>query len=259
MSEDTLIPDVLETYEVYYQKPAQIDNRTQFYAADEELTLESMKESHVFLRTVEAIDKDDAYIRMQGEYWSPNGEAQAQLDQLGLEHTSMSIGDVLVEVKSRQAWQCDRYGWKEVPPGARPSVSHKKPEAVLLGACWPIQPDQRDQEIANKRLEAFNRIPGMRVGDFCIMPDGAYERFSYDWGDAIQTCTEGSFYLGLDHSSGCGYASMSGGLNPCIEKTRIEEMPEVRDGTFWFFHHDIQGAHRSVQMKMPCRVFRVMP
>ena len=34
---------------------------------------------------------------MQGENWSPNGEARPLIAQLDLSHTSMSIGDVAVD------------------------------------------------------------------------------------------------------------------------------------------------------------------
>jgi hypothetical protein len=33
---------------------------------------------------------------MQGEVWSPNGEARGLIEAKGLLHTSMSVGDVVV-------------------------------------------------------------------------------------------------------------------------------------------------------------------
>jgi hypothetical protein len=38
---------------------------------------------------------------MQGEIWSPNGEARALIKSKGLEHTSMSVGDVIVDENGR--------------------------------------------------------------------------------------------------------------------------------------------------------------
>lgn len=32
---------------------------------------------------------------MQGENWSPNGEAKELIRPLGLKHTSMSVGDII--------------------------------------------------------------------------------------------------------------------------------------------------------------------
>lgn len=51
--------------------------------------------THVFLKEIEAADKNAAFSAMQAEVWSPRGEAQALLEAKGLTHTSMSVGDVL--------------------------------------------------------------------------------------------------------------------------------------------------------------------
>jgi hypothetical protein len=37
------------------------------------------------------------YHQMQGEIWSPNGEARELIKSKGLQHTSMSVGDVIVD------------------------------------------------------------------------------------------------------------------------------------------------------------------
>jgi hypothetical protein len=58
------------------------------------LTLRGLKSSHVFVREVEAMTLNGAVWNMQGEVWSPNGEARPLIECLGLGHTSMSIGDV---------------------------------------------------------------------------------------------------------------------------------------------------------------------
>jgi hypothetical protein len=36
---------------------------------------------------------DEVWQKLQGEFWSPNGEARTMLRALGLKHTSMSVGD----------------------------------------------------------------------------------------------------------------------------------------------------------------------
>jgi len=41
---------------------------------------------------------DDVFRYMQGDVWSPNGEARAHIERLGLQHTSMSVGDIIEEV-----------------------------------------------------------------------------------------------------------------------------------------------------------------
>lgn len=40
-------------------------------------------------------DLDPIFSIMQGEEWSPNGEARDLIKSLGLSHTSMSVGDII--------------------------------------------------------------------------------------------------------------------------------------------------------------------
>jgi len=117
---------------------------------------------------------------------------------------------------------------------------------------YPISPGDRDKQIAITRLNEYDHDPTPRVGDYVIMPDGSYERFSYDWYDCIQTCNEGSFYLGN------GYASMSGGLNAGIPYEKLEITLEQKEGNFWFFHNDYHTAHYGIGITALCRVYRVI-
>ena len=121
---------------------------------------------------------------------------------------------------------------------------------VFMDHC--VEPDFKDQAIAELRINAWNKDKDPRVGDFVIMPDGKYERFSYNWGDGLQTSPGGSFYLGT------GYASFSGGLNPSVPNEKIQKTDEKKIGIFWFFHHDYMTAANSVGVHAECRVYRVI-
>ena len=57
----------------------------------------NLSATHVHLKDVEAESREDAYSRMQADIWSPNGEANDLIKSKGLQHTSISIGDVLVD------------------------------------------------------------------------------------------------------------------------------------------------------------------
>mgnify|MGYP001052761794 CR=1 FL=1 len=85
------VPPLEDTYtfEVWYLKgcPGR-------YALDEDFDFDPGA-THVYLKDVEAATLDDAYRKMQGSFWSPNGEANDLIRSKGLGHTSMSIGDVL--------------------------------------------------------------------------------------------------------------------------------------------------------------------
>lgn len=60
------------------------------------VTKSSYKSSHNMLGKVKETDLDKIYQYMQGEFWSPRGEARDLISKLGLRHTSMSVGDVIV-------------------------------------------------------------------------------------------------------------------------------------------------------------------
>lgn len=49
---------------------------------------------------------------MQGENWSPNGEAREVIQHLDA-HTSMMIGDVIYDVENKKYVMVDTCGFKE--------------------------------------------------------------------------------------------------------------------------------------------------
>jgi hypothetical protein len=64
--------------------------------------------THIFVTTFEAPEGqpldhalEDAFLHFQAEVWSPNGEARALIERKGLGHTSMSVGDVVVDSNGR--------------------------------------------------------------------------------------------------------------------------------------------------------------
>ena len=75
------------------------------------LTATSLRLSHAWLFEIEAAGLDDAFRRMQGENWSPQGEARKLLQALDLHHTSMSVGDVLRDEEGAY-WECLEQGWR---------------------------------------------------------------------------------------------------------------------------------------------------
>ena len=52
--------------------------------------------THILLGKIKEIDPEQIFYIMQGEIWSPNGEANELIHSKGLVHTSMSLGDVVV-------------------------------------------------------------------------------------------------------------------------------------------------------------------
>ncbi len=110
--------------------------------------------------------------------------------------------------------------------------------------------DAIDTGIIGKLSALRDKIAGPRVGDYVRFPCGKLERFSYNWGDGLQTSPGGSFHLCSN-----GKASFSGGLNPSTPRDNLTLTDEMKPGGFWIFHHDIAGAFRGVDFDLPCRVF----
>lgn len=115
--------------------------------------------------------------------------------------------------------------------------------------------DEKDQAILDERKAARDQIEGPRIGDFVKFADGTYKRFTHDWGTDIQTTSgtnpgDTSFYLGR-----MGYASFSGSLDPALPKDKMTLTDEVKEGGFWFFHHDYHTGHNGVYFRTACRVY----
>ena len=77
----------------------------------------------VRLIEVEADSLDDAWWQMQGENWSPHGEARPLLESLGLGHTSMSIGDVIRDEEGLY-WECVERGWRCIEDNTQGDEGH---------------------------------------------------------------------------------------------------------------------------------------
>jgi len=115
--------------------------------------------------------------------------------------------------------------------------------------------DDRDREILATRVAMLNKVEGPRVGDFVIFADKIERRISYIWCDEhdtvflIQTSEGGSYHLSN------GHVSMSGGLYDGVKLETLTPTDQVREGSVWFFHHDIWMAHNGVDTTIEFRVF----
>jgi len=57
--------------------------------------IKNLKKTHVLLGSVKGTNKEKLFDPLQGEKWSPNGEAYDLIDQSGTMHTSMTVGDII--------------------------------------------------------------------------------------------------------------------------------------------------------------------
>jgi hypothetical protein len=105
----------MTTYSIYYMKPEFFREGLMGYDWLQQNKLlpdpTNLTRSHVFLKLIEADNLEEVYFRMQGENWSPTGEARRLTAGKGLRHISMSVGDIAVEHHSRVAYIVDRMGF----------------------------------------------------------------------------------------------------------------------------------------------------
>jgi hypothetical protein len=76
-------------YQVWYMKPSFLRG-----IVGNSPDPNNLSATHVHLKDIEADDREDALYRMREDIWSPNGEALDLIQSKGLQHTSMTIGDV---------------------------------------------------------------------------------------------------------------------------------------------------------------------
>jgi hypothetical protein len=93
-------------YKIFYVK-----NPT--FLEDPGLVVEDLARTHVFLCEIEADSLEQAWWAMQGENWSPNGEARELIQARGLCHTSMSVGDVIQS--GGDFYEVSRTGFRKIP------------------------------------------------------------------------------------------------------------------------------------------------
>lgn len=95
----------MKTYVFYCKNPRTI--------RPEDIRPENLEATHTFLTVLSGeCSAEEVFVHMQAENWSPNGEACFLIEQLGLHHTSMSVGDLLV--RNGEAFYCDHIGFKKL-------------------------------------------------------------------------------------------------------------------------------------------------
>jgi hypothetical protein len=110
---------MMPRYQVYYRRWPTFHPSGQFGVPY--LTVADLPADHVLVCEVEASSLDDAFWKMQGENWSPRGEARPLLASLGLSHTSMSVGDVLRDPDGIY-WECLDTGWRRIENDSQASA-----------------------------------------------------------------------------------------------------------------------------------------
>ena len=95
-----------EKAEIWYQKN---------FKPTAEYKKENLQETHVLLGVVDSVNKEDIFQTMQGEVWSPTGEAKDLILSKELRHTSMSVGDAIKI--GNTVWYCKGMAWEKNKKG----------------------------------------------------------------------------------------------------------------------------------------------
>lgn len=86
--------------QVWYLRPEMFRNFSMGYAWAKEreprFSPNTLSNTHILLGEIQETDLDKIFGMMQGEFWSPKGEAFGLMGSLGLHHTSLSVGDIIV-------------------------------------------------------------------------------------------------------------------------------------------------------------------
>jgi hypothetical protein len=104
------VEQALGVYGVYYAKaPEALACYWKPYCQD----TNQVSRTHILVRQIEAGSLDDVFRIQQAHNWSPNGEQRGLIQSLGLEHTSMSVSDV-VRDQDGIFWECRPIGWRRL-------------------------------------------------------------------------------------------------------------------------------------------------
>jgi hypothetical protein len=77
--------------------------------------LKNLSRTHVLIGTLAETDPEKIWNMMQAENWSPQNQAEAMIDRLGVDHTSMDVGDIIINRK--QALMVDTVGFINLGSG----------------------------------------------------------------------------------------------------------------------------------------------
>lgn len=97
---------------VYYARPEWKSERIFPKAAD--YNPADLDKTHLLLGEIASTDREQIWSTLQGEFWSPRGEANELIRRTGLSHTSMDCGDIIV-MPDGTMWMCESCGFGQVP------------------------------------------------------------------------------------------------------------------------------------------------
>lgn len=109
-------------------------------------TPETLEQTHVKIGTLRETNPDKVFGMMQGENWSPQGEARDLISKSNTGHTSMSVGDIM-KVGSTYL-MVDRFGFHDIS---------KQPTGESIGLSTHMKPVSEAQAMATQFMKSVLR------------------------------------------------------------------------------------------------------
>ena len=109
-------------------------------------TPETLEQTHVKIGSLRETNPDKVFSMMQGENWSPQGEARDMVSNSNTGHTSMSVGDIM-KVGSTYL-MVDRFGFHDIS---------KQPAEESIGLSTHMKPVSEAQAMATQFMKSVLR------------------------------------------------------------------------------------------------------
>lgn len=112
----------MNTFLVYYYKTLEDERVRSLLWGENKANLSELDQTHTFVCLLQSDDLEAVFYKMQGENWSPHGEARRVIEGAGTYHTSMSVGDVVYVVETHNWLQVMDRGFAQIGTGPMPKL-----------------------------------------------------------------------------------------------------------------------------------------
>jgi len=104
-----------QEFDIYFTKPEytrEFMMGYEFLKEHTDLVNRTIAETHVCMGTIRADNLNDVYYKMQGDVYSPEGQAREFIEASGVKRTSMSVGDIVFV--NEEYYMVDNFGFKRI-------------------------------------------------------------------------------------------------------------------------------------------------
>lgn len=185
-----------------------------------------LSKTHIRLGSIKKADLEDVFSALQGEKWSPNGEARSLIRGLDLSHTSMSVGDIIL-VDGMKMMIVDSFGFREIKTNVKESDAA---ESVMMSTDEILK--NFDHQVAH---DAASHKPAMmrrrgndgKLYDLVKTEDGEYSVTRIDESKSTKMTSE---LIKLAANCGIDARKMTvAELSEVYEKGRSKEFADQHD------------------------------